>query len=171
MENFLNRISSYNILNNFIPGAVFLYLSDKILGIDFLVENQILNLALIYFMGMVASRVGSIFIESIFEEIKFIQRTKHKDFVKAEKKDSKISALLETCNMYRTLVGMILLLFAEFVFVILCRCCPCVEKFKFVILCMILFLLFAFSYRKQTGYIKRRVKIKKKKGSDYKIQN
>lgn len=155
MENFLDRISSYNILNNFIPGALFLYLSDKIWGIDFLGENQILNLALIYFIGMIASRVGSIFIEPIFEKIKFIQQAKHKDFVKAEKKDSKISALLETNNMYRTLVGMVVLIFIEFVFTELCRYCPCIEKFKFAVLCMILFLLFAFAFKKQTAYIKK----------------
>ena len=157
MENFLERISSYNILNNLIPGAVFLYLSDRIWGIDLLVENQILNLALIYFVGIIASRIGSICVEPILKKIKFIQYADYKDFIEAQKTDSKIGLLLETNNMYRSFVGMSFLMFIEFVFMELCRRCPCVAKFKFVIFCVILFLLFAFSYRKQTTYIKRRV--------------
>ncbi|MDE6068251.1 MAG: hypothetical protein K2F89_04765 [Treponemataceae bacterium] len=160
IENFLERISSYNILTNFIPGAVFLYLSDRIWGIDFLVENQILNLALIYFVGMILSRIGSICVEPILKNMKIIHYVDHKNFIEAEKKDSKISVLLETNNMYRSFVGMFLLMFVEFVFIELCRRCSCVAKFKFAIFCVILFLLFVVSYRKQTAYIKSRIENK-----------
>lgn len=68
MEKFLEKISSYNILNNFVPGAVFMYLSDEIFGIDLLVENQILNIVLIYFVGMIASRIGSLWIEEVLKK-------------------------------------------------------------------------------------------------------
>lgn len=157
MENFLEKISSYNILNNLIPGAVFLCLSDKIFGIDFLVENQILNLALIYFVGMIASRIGSLCVEEILKRTKIVRYADYKDFVKAEKKDLKIRVLLETSNMYRTFAGAFVLMFIEFGFMELCVFCPCVEKFKFAIFCVALFSLFVFSYKKQTAYIKSRV--------------
>lgn len=42
MEKFIEKLSTYNILNNILPGVVFSYLCNRLLGIQ-LVDNSIVE--------------------------------------------------------------------------------------------------------------------------------
>lgn len=48
MENILDKLSSYNILNNLLPGGVFCYLMDFLFKINLLKDDAIMNLCIFY---------------------------------------------------------------------------------------------------------------------------
>ena len=99
MENLLDRLSSYNILNYLIPGVLFLVLVDTF-DIAPIEENNILLMLFGgYFAGMVLSRVGSVIVEPWFKKWKIVKYAQYKDYLDAEARDSKISTLLSESNM------------------------------------------------------------------------
>lgn len=166
MENWLNRLSSYNILNFLIPGVLFLLLLDTSEIVPIIDKGSILLILFGgYFVGMVLSRIGSILIEPWFKKWKIVKYSEYKDYLIAESTDPKIQSLLSESNMLRTFVAMLLL------FLLLYGVCliDAVKEWLrtptaiFIIL-FLLFILFVFSYRKQASYIRKRVEhiIKKK---------
>ena len=98
MEKFIEKLSTYNILNNILPGVVFSYLCNRLLGIQLVDSSIVENLFIFYFIGMVISRMGSIIVEPVCKKCKIVQYTQYKDYVNASKKDEKILVLLETNN-------------------------------------------------------------------------
>lgn len=157
MEKLLEKISSYNLLNNLLPGATVCYLLKFFIGIDIIQTNIIDNLFIFYFMGMVVSRIGSLIIEPICKKIKLLSYADYKSYLIACKNDEKIETLLEINNTYRTfLAGCVFILViwgyykAGQHFKILFDIAP-------VLTIILLTCLFAFSYKKQTNYIKLRV--------------
>ena len=157
MDKFIEKLSPYNLLNNLLPGAVVYILLDKMLNLGTQGINVAEELFLFYFVGMIASRIGSIIIEPICKIIKFVQYAEYKDYLDAIKIDPNISTLLESNNMYRTfLSGMILIILVKVYLVIVTKVYSN-ECFLQIALLGALVVLFALSYRKQTSYIKRRV--------------
>ena len=59
----VEKISSYNIVNNLYPGILFVYVLKIMFGTNLLSNNWFENLIVFYFVGMVLSRIGSIIIE------------------------------------------------------------------------------------------------------------
>ena len=157
MENILDKLSSYNILNNLLPGAVFCYLMDFLFKINLLTDDAIMNLCIVYFIGMIISRIGSIVIEPLFKKMGFIIFADYKDYVVASKKDFDIKVLSETNNLYRSILGLLFSLLIVKLYLIIIEQCSCLNKIFPTIFIILLFILFAFSYRKQTKYIKSRV--------------
>lgn len=158
MENLLDRISSYNIFNNLIPGVLFLFLIDALEIIDIEENSVFLMFFGGYFAGMVLSRIGSIVIEPWFKKWKIVRYAQYEDFLRAEVKDAKIPTLLSESNMFRTIVAMFLLLLVLF----------CISLFPsakvwlktpcaIILVLFLLLFLFILSYRKQAIYIRKRV--------------
>ena len=76
MDTFLEKISSYNIFNYLLPGVIFTIFFQKITNLVIFQNNTILDAFLVYFIGLVINRVGSLCIEPILEKLKLInQRT------------------------------------------------------------------------------------------------
>lgn len=158
METFLDKLSRYHILNNLIPGITFLYIIDVIGIYGTAFDNAYGVFFIGYIAGMVLSRLGSVIIEPWFKSWRIVKYAPYPDFLKAEQKDSKINTLLEENNMYRTLVTMfiiVLLLYG-------CSLIPVVNTFMHtkwatLVLLVLLLVLYALAYRKQTSYIKKRV--------------
>ena len=63
MKDLLDKLSSYNLFNYLLPGAIFVAASQRISSHAFRDENIVIELFLVYFIGMVISRVGSLTIE------------------------------------------------------------------------------------------------------------
>jgi sterol desaturase/sphingolipid hydroxylase (fatty acid hydroxylase superfamily) len=125
-------------------------------------SDIILGLFLYYFIGLVISRVGSLFIEWFLKKIKFVKYCEHKDFAKAEKQDKKVKLLQETNNMYRTLISMGLLLLLLKLYEFLSakfQFCDTVTQITLLVFILVLFLL---SFRKQTKYVVKQVSYKLK---------
>ncbi len=158
MEKLLEKISAYQFLNYLIPGLVFVY-SIEYLGIyDLQDDNVLLMLFGGYFAGMVLSRIGSLLFEEYLLKWKFIEFASYRDFKEAELKDSKITTLSTENNTYRTLLATFFLLFIMYGMSLI----PCVSdfmhsKWMWLVVLALLCVLFLFSYRKQTSYVRKSV--------------
>jgi len=164
----LEKVTSYNLFNNLFPGIIFSCIVEKVTRFSIAEGNLLQNLFIYYFVGMVLSRIGSIFIEKILKSIKtadkkeWIHFESYGDYVQAVKVDSFILTLNETNNTYRTIIAMVLSLIAvkTFDWVIYDKLSTFsfnVDNWIFLILCSLLLLLFAMSYKKQTDYISKRI--------------
>lgn len=158
MEKILEKMSAYQFLNYLIPGLIFVY-ALEILGVyDIKDDNMFMMLFGGYFAGMVMSRIGSLIFEKILLKWKFIQFAPYGDFKKAELKDSKITTLSTENNTYRTLLATFFVLFITYVLWLI----PCVavfmhSKWMWLVVLALFFILFLFSYKKQTEYVKKSV--------------
>ena len=168
---FSEKISSYNIFNNLFPGIIFTFAINRTTRFNIGTDSLFENVFIFYFIGMVISRVGSIFIEKLLKKIKiknkktkkkepFLNFANYDDFVNASEKQEDIKTLSETNNTYRTLISLFFLLvtvkiYDMFIHTLL------IQFVSKNVICVILFsllsILFVYSYRKQTSYISKRV--------------
>ena len=159
MEKFLEKISRYHLLNNLIPGVLFLYLVNLLCIFSIDMSDILMVVFVGYFTGSVINRIGSVTIEPWFNKWRIVNYAPYSDFLKAEGIDEKIPTLLADNNMYRTFVAMFLLLLVLYVGHLI----PVIDHFmhtdwaNVVALCLLL-LLYILAYRKQTAYIRKRVR-------------
>lgn len=158
MKDILEKISSYNIFNYLFPGILFVLLAKPLIGYNFIQDNIVLGTFLYYFIGMVISRVGSVFIEPVLKKIKFLKFADYKDFIKACRADSKIELLSEVNNTYRTLSSMLLVLLLSKLFIYFKLKYNFSHDTTVITVAISLLILFIYSHRKQTNYITKRVK-------------
>ncbi len=161
MKEIIEKLSSYNIFNYLLPGIVFSILTSKFTSTNLIFDNLIIGAFLYYFIGLVISRVGSVIIEPLLKRIKFLKFADYKDFVSVSKTDNKLEILSEANNMYRTFVSMFSILFLIIGFQRLSEFFIIFKNNQDLILLAVLFVLFLFSYRKQTNYITKRIKASK----------
>ena len=116
MSDFLNKLSSYNLFNNLLPGILFVVLLNHFTQYRILQDNLLLSVFYYYFIGLTISRISSITIELFLKKVKFIAFRDYHLFVNANKKDSKLDVLVETNNKFRVILTMILLVIFSKVF-------------------------------------------------------
>lgn len=168
----VEKISSYNIVNNLYPGILFVYVLKIMFGTNLLLNNWFENLIVFYFVGMVLSRIGSIIIEPVMKKINIIKYAPYQDYVKASSIDSLVDTLSETNNTYRTLLSTFICVFMYKLGVSINEIClkneiTFLQENKDWILLALLILLFVFSYVKQTSYVRKRVEsVLKRKNID-----
>lgn len=161
MKELVDKLSSYNLFNYLLPGTLFVAFSEWVTQYSFVQENIVIGLFLYYFIGLVVSRIGSLVIEPILKKVKFVEFAPYPDFVTASSKDPKLEVLSESNNMYRTLCALFVSIGGLKVYELIATQCQCVDKIGPGVLLVLLFVLFCVSYRKQTGYIKKRVEASK----------
>ncbi len=114
MSDILAKISSYNLFNNLVPGAIISALLS-ILGIYHIESLSIVaDLVVYYFLGMIVSRVGSIIVDPILRFVRLLPKRNYPAFIDASAKDEKIQVLLETSNMYRTIFALLVVVLAAY---------------------------------------------------------
>lgn len=157
MKDLLDKLSSYNIFNYLLPGVLLAVFIDQATQLKLLSMNPVASAFVWYFLGSVLSRIGSLVVEPAMKRLRLVAFAPYGDFVRAEKRDPKLEILSETNNMYRTFCGLLLFvaLFAGYQlaaehWALLYRVAPAIAVAS-------LFVLFAASYRKQTGYIRERI--------------
>lgn len=152
---FLNNLSSYDIFNSFLPGALFCILLKYLVGYNLLVGDKLENILICYFIGIVVSRLGSFFVENLLKKMKFIVFAPYSDYVNAEQKDKKIGILSKTNNSYRSYI---VACFVALIAIVVKKINTDFSIMDLKIIAIIVFLLiFLFAYRKQTDYVKKRV--------------
>lgn len=161
MKDFLSKLSSYNLFNYLLPGIIFVVLAKVLCDYSFVQQDLVLALFLYYFIGLIISRFGSLFIEPILKRTSFLRFAEYKDFVAASKKDEKIELLSEVNNTYRTLCSLFVLLGLLKLYGIIENKYTALKDWNSVILILLLLLMFLFSYRKQTNYITKRIQANK----------
>jgi hypothetical protein len=156
IETLVEKISAYNVFNFMLPGAIFAGSYELMTKQSIFSGNIFLDVVIVYFAGMVISRIGSLIVEPLFKLTHILKFAKYEDYVTAEKKDPKLITLLQENNVYRnmTTVFIVLLLVKiliplyrnyQFLHVYLDWACP-----------ILLIMLFTISYSKQTSYIRKR---------------
>jgi hypothetical protein len=106
MKEFFEKISSYNMFNNLLPGILFVVIAKHITIYDFVQSDILLGLFLYYFIGLIIGRIGSLVIEWFLKKVNFIKYSLKEDFIATQEQDKRIDILLESNNMYRTLCAM-----------------------------------------------------------------
>ena len=157
MKDILDKISSYNLFNYLLPGILFVYISKYFTDFDFVQTDTLIGAFFYYFIGMVVSRFGSLFIEPILKKIGFLKFSDYKNYVSASKLDSKIELFSEINNTYRTLISTMFLLGILKFFNYLKVAWSINNDVSIFIAITLVFLMFLFSYRKQTNYITKRI--------------
>jgi hypothetical protein len=159
----LEKISSYNILTNIIPGAVLCVVLRFLVGYDvFTGQNWFVLGVIFYIIGVINNRFGSLVIGPFLKWIHFVNPCSYKDYIKAENTDAKVAILNTENNVFRSYIAVFTLsLIALLYKTVLNRWGFLSDNINIVIL-ILLIILFASSYRKQTRIISQRVKIDKK---------
>ncbi len=158
MKDILDKLTTYNIFNYLLPGTIFVYILKAFTGFDITQTDTLIGGFLYYFVGMIISRCGSVFIEPFLRWTKFVKFEEYKDYIKASKIDTKIELLSEVNNSYRTIISMLTLLLIAKGYKSLIDKFQVNNEISMAIIVVLLFTLFIFSYRKQTNYITKRVK-------------
>jgi len=161
MKDIIDKLSSYNLFNYLFPGVVFVVLADAITDYSFIQQDVILGFFLYYFVGLVISRVGSLVVEPLLKCTSFLKFADYKDYVAATKKDERVELLSEVNNTYRTLCACFGLLVLLKLVEILGRKFSIPQGWELFILVVTLLVIFLFSYKKQTAYVKKRVEANK----------
>ncbi|WP_039046689.1 hypothetical protein [Plesiomonas shigelloides] len=163
LKDFFEKLSSYNIFNHLLPGALFCIVATKTSDINFLQPDILSSFFVYYFAGVIISRVGSVIVHPTLEKIGFIKFAPYKEYIQASKKDSKIETLSETNNMYRTTISLFfcLLILRSYEWLIIN--CPLISEHKTALVFIVFMITFSIAYKKQTKYIKDRVEEAKDK--------
>lgn len=157
MKDILEKLTSYNIFNYLLPGALFIVFAEKISSYQLSNSDPIITGFTAYFVGMVISRMGSLFVEPALRKIKFLRFKEYGDFVSASQKDSKLEVLSEQNNTYRSLISMIICVGLLKFYELASQRIEFLNDWSIWIIITLLFVLFLFSYKKQTKYIFDRV--------------
>lgn len=157
MKDILEKLSSYNIFNYLLPGVVFVAISSSLTGYNLVQDDVLIGVFLYYFIGLVISRIGSVVVEPALKRLRFVRFSEYRDYIRAVEKDKVIEVLSEANNMYRTFLSLFLCLAVLKAFEFLTGYYPTLEYGLPAIIVVGLLFLFGFSYRKQTGYISKRV--------------
>lgn len=157
MKELLDKISSYNLFNYLLPGILFVSISKEFTDYKFIRDNEFIGGFLYYFIGMVISRFGSLFIEPTLKKISFLKFADYKNFVSASKKDEKIELFSEVNNTYRTITALFVILLLLKLYNHFQVRLDIPQNATTLILVVLILLMFLFSYRKQTNYITKRI--------------
>jgi len=157
MQDFLSKLSSYNLFNNLLPGVIFSVFINELLHIDLLGDDLAKAFFISYFIGLIISRFGSIVMEPVLRKTGFIKFSSYEDFIKASKKDPLIETLSESNNIYRVSISTFVLVLLAIGYENLANNWGWFYNYRLVILALSVLLLFLFSYRKQTEYINKRI--------------
>lgn len=162
MDKIIDKLSAYNIFTNLFPGTIFCFLAEDFFGLTLIQDDLVVAFFLYYFCGMVISRVSSIVIEPLMKKIKFVTYADYKDYVAASAEDEHLAVLLETSNSYRSVVALLICLFATGVWTATTSAWPNFAAYSHYAFAVALLVLFSLAFRKQTRYIVERVSLRKR---------
>jgi magnesium-transporting ATPase (P-type) len=166
MADLLSKISSYNLFNNLLPGILLVFALSKLEIVNLDDTNPFVAAFIFYFLGMLVSRVGSIFIEPAFKKLKIVEYADYSDYVAASSLDPRIEVLLEANNTYRTMVALFASIVAIAFFQKLFSYLELHSDWQFMLAFFAVALVFVCSYRKQTEFIKKRVRLSSNRGNE-----
>ena len=150
MKELIAKISDYKLFNYIFPAICFVEILRRFTHINLInTDNEIyVNIVIYYLIGLIISRIGSLVLEPFFKLTGFINYSNYGEFIEASKIDPTIKILSEANNTYRTLCVSFLILFIISFFH---------RNLVFSFTDLTLYVIFSFSYRKQTRYIKGRI--------------
>ena len=158
MKALLEKLSAYNILGCLLPGSLFVILGERLTSFSLIQRSWIVGIVLYYFIGLVIGRVGTLIVKPVLERIGLVREAAYENYLEASESDSKIDILSAQNNLFRTLCAMVMMLIGLKIGEKVIGVLPWgADVYDFIVL-VVLFILFLFSYRKQTQELVRRVK-------------
>ncbi len=157
MSSIIEKLDSYQILTNLLPGAFFVLTLKFFLGLNLSTQNIGEDIVIYYFVGLIINRVGSLVVEPILKKIRFIKYAPYSDYARAAKDDSKIDTLSQMNNSTRSLLTCVLLIPVIHVLHIMLLNWTWLSLYWRWGAITLLVVLFLFSYKKQTDYVRTRV--------------
>lgn len=162
-----DKISSYNLFNNLLPGVIFCTVVNDATRFSISSENIIEQVVIWYFVGMIISRIGSIYVEGGLKRLKFKNKKSlvfadYKQYSVAAEAKPFIATLSETNSIYRTAVSLLVVLEIVFLYDKLLydwieSKCVIGNTLIAGVAGLFLILLFIQSYKKQTDYVRKQV--------------
>ena len=157
MNDLLAKISSYNIFNYLFPGALSVVVAER-MGIVTLPQVDIITRLLIYYsVGLGISRVGSLVLEPVLLATRFVTYSEYSDYVTACDADPKIITLVEASNTFRTIAAGALCLLIAWPVSSMARARVIAPSTGTLLSLLLVLIVFLASFRKQVGYVKKRV--------------
>lgn len=153
----VDKLSQYELMTNMIPGTVLCWLLDEWVGYHLLPVNGWLCVVVVYFVGLVNGRVGSVIIEPFLKCTGIVTFAPYHQFVEAEKRDAKVTLLSQVNNMYRAFLSVFFVVLAAWLLKSIELKWAIEEDVRNFILAVMLLVLFLLSYRKQTSFVKKRI--------------
>lgn len=157
MSEFLDKISSYNIFNYLLPGALFAFVGQQITSYQFTPSDTVTAAFAYYFYGLLVSRIGSLIVEPVLKNLRVLVFADYKLFVVASRTNPKLEVLSEQNNTYRSLISMVICLFGLKIYEGLVVNVPALAVPGPYALAVVIIVLLIMSYRKQAAYITRRI--------------
>ncbi|WP_195984222.1 hypothetical protein [Clostridium sp. D33t1_170424_F3] len=157
MSSILGKLDSYQLLTNLLPGAFFVFILKIFFETSFPTDNVMEDIVVYYFVGLVINRIGSLAIEPILKQVRFINHVPYSSFVKAERVNSKITTLSETNNYTRSLLTSAILFPIIWILQTLFIKWHWFSANWKALAAICLIVIFLFSYRKQSKYVCDRV--------------
>lgn len=155
MDKFLEIITRYNFFNYLLPWVILIIYIDSFYFHAFIWKNNIIIIFfLAYFLWLLISRIWSLLIEPFSKKMERIEWRKYSLFIEASQKDEKIEILQSECNMYRTLISLVMICLLYTLYTNLMFCFFSSERYFLCILTIIILIL---SYKKQNRYIIKRI--------------
>lgn len=154
----IDKLSQYQLATNILPGMVLCAMLQYVVGYDILTSDKIyIQGIIVYFVGVMNNRFGSIVIEPLLKSIKLLDKAKYDEFVKAELKNEKVRILNMEGNAFRSYSATMALTLIAMLFKYLTNLLECPVVYQYIIAIFLLLFLFIASYIKQTKYVKDRV--------------
>ena len=162
LSDLLDKLTSYNLFNYLLPGAVFAYFAEQSFGVKLVPDDLVTAAFVYYFLGVVVSRFGSLVLEPLLKKLRLVKFESYAAFLSASDKDPKLEVLVESANMYRTFLSIMLLLLLLTAYLEAEIFYPTLTEWRGLIGGSTLALIFLSAYKKQVNYISSRVR----KGND-----
>lgn len=157
MNGVVEKLGTYLILTNLLPGAFFGLAVTYIYGFTLPGRNIGEDIVVYYFLGFIINRISSLVVGPLLENISFIKYAPYPDFVKASGIDPKIDTLSEMNNHIRSFLTAVLLLpVARLLQALYEKWAWFSSNWEWTAIAILIGLLLL-SYKKQTGFIRKRI--------------
>jgi hypothetical protein len=158
IKDVIDKLSSYNLFNYLFPGFIFVYVLKETTRLFTWQDYTVPTVIMIYFIGLVISRVGSLVIEEILIGLQLITQIPTADYSEKAKSNVKLEIIFEAKNMYRTLSAMcIILFFTSYVYYVLTWSIG-IKEIAITYSEFILFVLFLLAFGKQHNKVEKYLK-------------
>lgn len=161
MEKLIEKIDSYNIFTNLIPGFLLLMFNVHYFNLkEFSIAEQII---LSYFIGQTLNRLGSLLIGKILLKFTKEKGEKYSEYIKATKNDVMIEKLLQERNTFRTICTLLIVCIIEIPLNKVIGIFKASKIIVTIIILIIITIIYALSFCKYNKYIADRVRNSNKK--------
>ncbi len=158
MNDLLDKLSNYDILNHVIPGSIYLIGLDYLNGTDFMGMDIAYFILLSFAFGIIIGRIGSLVLQKLLYKFTKEAGEPYEEYIKASRKDKKIVLLESTKKEYRNIMSMFITLLLSSLLLKLIKIINIRINLAIYIFIILLVILFGASTLKTNSFIIKRIK-------------